>query len=273
MRVLITRPKLFAESLKHYLKVHGYHVTAFPTIEIQATANIEKLQQSIQNLEPHDLLIFCSRPAVLYALPLIQQHWPDFLKRSLTWCAMGPGTAAALQAYKLKNILVPKNPPYESEALLALPEFEKIQNKKVKIFRGNAGRQLLSEVLRERAARVEELECYRRQLPEENLFENLYKQVKHSSSVSSVSSVKFDQEIKQPHFFDAIITTSPDALKNLKTMIPEKLWSQFCDIPTIIIGARMQSLAGQLGLRYPILAEGPQEAYLLQALESIRGRK
>src|SRR5204863_7288654 len=52
----------------------------------------------------------------------------------------------------------------DSEALLALPELQQVQGRRVVIFRGGTGRPLLGNALASRGARVEYADCYRRTL-------------------------------------------------------------------------------------------------------------
>jgi hypothetical protein len=54
----------------------------------------------------------------------------------------------------------------DSDALLAMPQLRDLRGKRVVIFRGEGGRQLLADELRERGAEVNYIECYRRVRPE-----------------------------------------------------------------------------------------------------------
>jgi len=77
-----------------------------------------------------------------------------------------PGTAQALAAAGVTRCLLPAE-RFDSEGLLALPELaaEKVCGQRVVIFRGDGGRELLTDVLRERGASVERVTCYHRSGP------------------------------------------------------------------------------------------------------------
>jgi uroporphyrinogen-III synthase len=53
----------------------------------------------------------------------------------------------------------------DSEALLSLPELRDVAGRRVLVFRGEGGREVLAAELTARGARVEYAECYRRERP------------------------------------------------------------------------------------------------------------
>ena len=59
------------------------------------------------------------------------------------------------------------SPPlrFDSEALLELPQLTDVNGRRVIIFRGDGGRELLGETLAARGASVEYVSCYRRGRP------------------------------------------------------------------------------------------------------------
>jgi len=97
-------------------------------------------------------------------LPAILAHggWPVSLKPA----AVGQGTARELAAKGVFGCVVPSE-RFDSEALLELPEMaaESVNGRRVVIFRGDGGRELLADTLRERGASVDCITCYRRSGP------------------------------------------------------------------------------------------------------------
>lgn len=148
--ILVTRPAERADGLAGRIRALGGEAIVFPTIEIQPLA---------AQFDPAgcDLAIFISPGAVTHGLPPV---WPA----DLATAAVGQGTAAALRAAGVRDVLVPANGA-DSEHLLTLPPLADMAGKRVTIFRGEGGRELLAQTLRARGARVEYVECYRRTLP------------------------------------------------------------------------------------------------------------
>ena len=69
-----------------------------------------------------------------------------------------------MRRYGATEVIVPSE-RFDSEALLALPELETVAGKRIAIFRGEEGRELLGDTLRARGASVEYVACYRRVQP------------------------------------------------------------------------------------------------------------
>lgn len=127
-----------------------------------------------------------------------------------------------------------------------------MQNKMMIIFRGNGGRSLLPEKLTDRGAKVTLVETYQRTIPQ--------RKVPGTHSLSS------------DNLPDAVVITSPDALKNLVTLLGEALWKVVCSCPFIIVGQRTYTLAANLGIRQRILALGAEDDHILQALSKLRDK-
>ena len=159
LSVLVTRPAHQADHLCELIEqAHGRPVR-FPAMEIRGPADKHAARAQLKSARHAQLLVFVSANAVRYAFPLL----PDQLPLDVAIGAVGRATAQALADAGLDATLVPER--MDSEGLLALPALQAVQGKRVYILRGNGGRELLTEVLRERGAEVRAVEVYRRQVP------------------------------------------------------------------------------------------------------------
>ena len=158
--VIITRPARQAAGLAQTLAALGATSIIVPAIIILPPADLATLARVHASLADVDIAIFVSANAVEYGVPDPRQ-WPAHLRAF----APGPGTASALVATGVPAPVIPSS-SYDSEGLLALPELNAVAGKRVVIFRGEGGRTLLGDTLRERGADVEYVDCYRRAMPQ-----------------------------------------------------------------------------------------------------------
>ena len=85
--------------------------------------------------------------------------------RRLQVATVGGASVRALERFGITGVVAPQG-RYDSESLLDLPALAAVNGRRVVIFRGEGGRELLGETLRARGAVVEYAECYRRVRPE-----------------------------------------------------------------------------------------------------------
>jgi uroporphyrinogen-III synthase len=152
--VILTRPRELAEPFARLLERRGARAIVFPAIEIQPLAP----PRALSTLSEYDLVVFISPSAVRVALAA-HPPWPPRLA-----AAVGAGTRRELERAGAKAIVAPVTGA-DSEALIALPEMQNLDSKRVLIVRGEGGRELLAESLAARGALVEHAVCYRRVKP------------------------------------------------------------------------------------------------------------
>jgi len=157
--VLVTRPVRQAEGFANKLAALGARAVVWPAIVILPPEDREALDRAQATLDRYDLAFFVSANAVEYGAPPAGR-WPP----SLPAYAPGPGTAEALAAVGVADVRVPAT-SYDSEGLLALPALRALDGKRVVIFRGEGGRELLADELDRRGASVDAVVCYRRAAP------------------------------------------------------------------------------------------------------------
>jgi uroporphyrinogen-III synthase len=92
---------------------------------------------------------------------------PRALPARLRCAAIGPGGVRALQRLGISEVIAPAHdsPRHDSESLLAAPFLQAVRGLRVVIFRGDGGREMLSDTLTARGAQVEAVACYRRAKP------------------------------------------------------------------------------------------------------------
>ena len=154
--VLITRPTAQAAGLQAHVALLGGRPVLFPALDILPVDDAAGPTQ--YDLAACDLAIFVSPSAVQFGLARFSS-WPACLPAA----GVGQGTAAALRAAGVTAVLAP-DVGADSEHLLGLPQLQAMAGRRVCIFRGDGGRELLADTLRSRGASVDYIPCYRRGL-------------------------------------------------------------------------------------------------------------
>jgi len=246
LRVLVTRPAGQAERLCRLIDAAGGEAFHLPTIAILAPVDSHRLEVVVDALAGYDFAIFISANAVTRGMEFIAAHreWPGNVRIA----TVGARSAAALERYGLTVDLVPAQ-QFNSEALLALNDLQDMTGKRVVIFRGNGGRELLHDTLVARGAEVEYAEVYRRTCP-----------------------VVDPQEIMpywEPGMLDVITITSNESLQNLYDMAGVEGQPLLRDLPLLLASWRQVELAQMLGFRHtPVVAENATDEAMVAALKA-----
>jgi uroporphyrinogen-III synthase len=163
--IVVTRPAAQAETLCEAIAARGGVPVRFPVLAIAGASDTAELEVAVERLDDFDLAFFVSPNAVQYALDFIlaRRRWPPHVDVA----TVGKGSERVLHGFGFDRVVAPQA-GFDSEAVLALPEFaaEAIAGKAVVIFRGDGGRDLLGDTLKQRGARVTYATCYRRERPE-----------------------------------------------------------------------------------------------------------
>ena len=161
----VTRPSAQAAGLLSAIQAAGGVGLLFPLLGIApilSEQDLRALNDVCERLSAYDIAFFVSVNAVQFgmAAALKAGPWPSHVMVS----TVGASSEAALRAYGFGDVIAPQL-AFDTEAVLDLPAFapERIRGKRVLIFRGNGGRDLLAEVLRARGAQVDCVSCYLRQ--------------------------------------------------------------------------------------------------------------
>ena len=226
--VVITRPEHQAGPLIQRIQDAGGTVISFPVLAIEAPQHPEPIYEILSDLAHYDLAIFISANAVEYGLRFVVQRgpWPA----TLTVAAVGAATARALEEHQLKVSIAPAS-GFNSEALLACPELQNVAGKRIVIFRGEGGRELLAETLRQRGAEVRYVEVYRRAKP------------------AADPAVLLDAWSRGA--VNAVVVTSNEGLQNFFDLAGAAGQPYLRKTPLLVMSARAVELAKQLGIVVP----------------------
>jgi len=222
--IVVTRPAHQAVAFAELIRAAGGHPILFPVIEIAAIDDTRALNELIDRLEQFDRAIFVSPNAVYQAMTLINAR--RALPVQLTYAAVGRGSVRELGKFGVTGVVAPAR--FDSEALLALPQFADVAGRRVVIFRGVGGRDLLGEALTARGARVEYAECYRRVRPRADPSPLL--------------------EAWQANALDAVTVTSSESLQNFCALIGERGRAWLAKTPLFVPHARIAATARELAL-------------------------
>ncbi|MEL7312129.1 MAG: uroporphyrinogen-III synthase [Pseudomonadota bacterium] len=174
--VLITRAVTQAEPFARAVREAGGLPVLLPGISIEPIAPAQPVSQA-------DWFIFVSPNAVEHGLPLIEHA----LAQGARAAAVGPTTARLLHFHNVRQPLVARD-GFDSEALLRLPVFQNVAGKRITLVRGVGGRELLTQTLRARGARVRLLEVYRREKPTLSTQQVQYLESRWSKGVVAVTT-------------------------------------------------------------------------------------
>ncbi|MEK6662732.1 MAG: uroporphyrinogen-III synthase [Pseudomonadota bacterium] len=235
--ILVTRPAHQSEHLANLIRQAGGNPILFPALEIVDIPDLQPLNALIDRLDQFDLAIFISPNAVNKAMNLIRARRK--LPASLQIAAIGKGSAKVLAQFGVKNVITPQQ-RFDSEALLELPELQAVTDKRIVIFRGDGGRELLGDGLTRRGAQLEYAECYRRQKPQVDNGKLLYLWARNE--------------------LHAITVTSSEVLHNLFDLVG-KLGQQWLKkTPVFVPHERIAEAAREMGLEKVFVTEAGDEA-------------
>ncbi len=222
--VAVTRPAALAPGLAGLIEGAGGKAFLFPAIEI------EPLAASVP--AGLDIAVFISPTAVRQGLKLLSGR-PKMV-------ALSQGTRRELERNGVEGVIAPDGA--DSEALLGVPELREVAGRRIGIFRGEGGREVLAEGLRARGAAVDYIECYRRVRPRSD----------PSALVATWRAGKLH----------AVTVSSAEGLANLFAMLERDL---LASVPLFVPHPRVADEARRRGAREALVA-GPGDDEMLAAL-------
>jgi len=237
--VLVTRPKHQATELVAAIEAHGGSAFQLPVLEIIPRAERAVAEDS-DGLGDPDIAIFVSSNAANYGLPYAG---------TAKIAVVGPATAAAVKAAG-RSVDVRSEAGYDSEHLLATPELRDVDGKSVRIIRGNDGRELLADTLRERGATVDYLAVYDRAVPQ-------------------YPETELDELVRQwrSGAINVVTIMSVESLRNLVSILPDGCRTEFEN--TLLVTPATRVIKEALN-QFPgiptTLARGTQASEMVKAI-------
>lgn len=249
-RLLLTRPADECVALSAALSAEGIQSASLPLLAIEPLAETPEQRAAILALDRYCAVVVVSKPAARIGLELLDRYWPQPQPpQALVWFSVGGATGTLLKDHGL-DASWPLGAD-DSEALLALPRFNEVleaaTQPRVLILRGEGGRELLTETLRERGVQVDRLELYRRCLPE-------------YPPGTLVETLRSQQ-------LNGVLISSGQGLESLHALAGGD-WPELCELPLFVPSPRVAKMAAALGAKRIVDCRGAGAAALLVALRA-----
>lgn len=240
--VLVTRPSHQAAELSVAIEAAGGHSVLFPAIDI-APHSPQDIEAQVAGLDDSDIVIFISSNAVEHGLA-----WSG----DGAVAAVGPATAAAIEAAaRIVDIRPARG--FDSESLLEEPALSDVEGKTIRIVRGNGGRELLADTLRERGASVDYLQVYTRRVPDYS-----------DDEIAALAQRWRDGDI------DIVTVMSVESLHNLLALLPQSCQRLLAETPLVTPAARViKEAIDRLPGCPATLAAGPGADEMLRAMAKL----
>lgn len=240
-RVLLTRPAEESAALATVLSDVGIYSSSLPLLDIEPLPITPDQQALLRDLGRYCAVIVVSKPAARLALQQLDRQWSE-----MPWFSVGAATAQVLadQGYTVHY----PHTGDDSEALLELPALREAiarPDARVLILRGEGGRELLAERLRERGASVDYLELYRRFLP-------------------TYDTGVLMQRI-QLERLNGVVVSSGQGFLHLQALAGAD-WPEVAQLPLFVPSPRVQEMARAAGAEKVVDCRGASAAALLVAL-------
>ncbi|WPN47078.1 MULTISPECIES: uroporphyrinogen-III synthase [unclassified Pseudomonas] len=243
-RLLLTRPVDESMALSNLLAGQGVFSSSLPLLDIVPMAVTDTMLLRVQALDQYCAVIVVSKPAARIGVELLNRHWPQLPR--IKWFSVGAATAQMLQDRGL-DVSFPAEGD-DSEALLTLAQLREAiagPDPRVLIMRGEGGRELLAERMRELGASVEYLEVYRRDLPK---------------YPPAALPARIEAER-----LNGLVVSSGQGFEHLYQLAGDA-WPQLARLPLFVPSPRVAELARAAGAKTVVDCRGASAAALLTAL-------
>lgn len=243
-RLLLTRPADESAALGSVLAEQGIFSSSLPLLDIVPIPVSDTMREAIQKLDRYCAVIVVSKPAARLGVQLLERFCPRVPE--VKCFSVGAATAQILEEHGL-DVSFPKEGD-DSEALLELGRLRQAiarPDPRVLILRGEGGRELLAQGLRERGARVEYLQLYRRELP-------------HYPPGALPERIQAER-------LNALVVSSGQGFEHLRQLAGND-WPRLAQLSLFVPSPRVAELARAAGAQTVVDCRGASAAALLTAL-------
>ena len=243
--VLVTRPEHQADELVTAIDEAGGEAIRFPVIDIEPQDSGD-VSRCLEALPAADITIFISTNAVMYGLHCVNGD-------ETAIAVIGPATKSAIESAGRQVDIFPAQ-GYDSEQLLAAAELQNVSGKIIRIIRGDGGRELLADTLRERGATVDYLSVYR--------------SLTHTYSPKLLAGLEHRWRDGQ---VNCVIAMSVDSLDSLFEILPSGCRELLGKTPLVTPSARvLQAASDKIPNAKVLLADSPTTDDMVRALIACR---
>jgi uroporphyrinogen III methyltransferase / synthase len=238
-RVVVTRARAQASGLASSLRGLGAEVVELPAIRIEPRIDSDEVRKAVNGLYSYALVCLTSPNGVRLLFEAMAEAGVD--ARALanaTVAAIGPGTAAELEAHGIRADVVPEQ--YVAEALAEALSGVQVMDRPVLVARAAEARDVLPDALRERGAKVDVVALY-----------------------ETVAEPPDPEAVEAAQAADYLTFTSSSTVRNLVAALDGRLSA---GIRIVSIGPVTSDAAREAGLTVDLEAERHDIEGLIEAL-------
>ncbi len=247
LSVLVTRPERQSANLCREVEQRAGSALCLPLLEIQRAEMNGSLSNLLGQVDQFDMVIFVSPNAARHGIELLESIGKTLAYHTVV-AAVGKTTALCLNGLGVEQVVFPPADS-NSEELLKCPVMQRVAGKRIVIFRGQDGRELLGDSLMSRGAVLDYAAVYRR--VHGRVDQGLLSEWMHS---------------ERP----VLILTSADAMKSLIEQITDEDLQLVFSIPVVVLSVRLKEVCRAAGWRARIaVSKSAEDASLTNTVAEL----
>ncbi|MCK5312462.1 MAG: uroporphyrinogen-III C-methyltransferase [Desulfobacteraceae bacterium] len=233
-KIVVTRAREQASGFVSLLRKAGAECIEMPTIKISPPKDNQPLENSIDNIDSFDWVIFTSVNGVKFFFDTLYAKGKDVrILGHLKFACIGPVTKEKLKEFGIISDVLPET--YRAESVVQAFSDKGIKDKHILIPRAKEARAILPEELKNMGAIVQEVTAYETSLVDKNK-DSLIKMLENND-------------------IDIVTFTSSSTVQNFAKLIPDDKFDKLIkNITSACIGPITEKTAISLGFTADIIA-------------------